>query len=137
MMCALVERNGVALEVGRFEETGIAGDPALVRRLLLIVLDNAIKYTPTGGRVRLDVAGADGARSVVVTDTGIGIPADQLSHVFERFYRGDPARRAAEGTGLGLAIARWIADLHGARIAIASGAEGSGTRVAITFPAPM
>jgi len=132
---ALAERQGVALEVGQFEEAGIAGDPALVRRLLVIVLDNAIKYTPAGGRVRLDVATADGARSAVVTDTGIGIPADQLPHVFDRFYRGDPARRAADGTGLGLAIARWIADLHGAAIAIGPSADGSGTRVAITFPA--
>src|SRR6266511_1076543 len=132
---ALAERKGVALEVGQFEEAGIVGDPALVRRLLLIVLDNAIKYTPAGGRVRLDVATADGARSAVVTDTGIGIPADQLPHVFDRFYRGDPARRAADGTGLGLAIARWIADLHGAVIAIGPSADGTGTRVAITFPA--
>ena len=132
---ALAERKGVALEVGQFEEAGIAGDPVLVRRLLLIVLDNAIKYTATGGRVRLDVAAADGARSVAVTDTGIGIPADQLPHVFERFYRSDTARRQAEGTGLGLAIARWIADLHGARIDIGSGPEG--TRVAITFPTPV
>src|SRR5256885_1512933 len=83
---------------------------------VLDVLDSAIKYTATGGRVRLDVAGANGARSVVVTDTGIGIPADQLPHVFERFYRGEAARHEAEGTGLGLAIARWIADLHGAQI---------------------
>jgi signal transduction histidine kinase len=134
-MRALAERKGVALEVGQFEEAGIAGDPALVRQLLLIVLDNAIKYTPTGGRVRLDVAGADGARSVVVTDTGMGIPADQLPHIFERFYRGEFARREAEGTGLGLAIARWIADLHGARIDIGSGPEG--TRVVLTFPAPV
>jgi len=134
---ALAERQGVALEVGQFEEAGIAGDPALVRRLLVIVLDNAIKYTPAGGRVRLDVATVDGARSAVVTDTGIGIPADQLPHVFDRFYRGDPARRAADGTGLGLAIARWIADLHGAAIAIGPSADGSGTRVAITFPAAM
>src|SRR6266540_2034271 len=125
---ALAERQGVALEVGQFEEARIVGDPALVRRLLLIVLDNAIKYTPAGGRVRLDVATADGARSAVVTDTGIGIPADQLPHVFDRFYRGDPARRAANGTGLGLAIARWIADLHGAVIAIGPSADGTGTR---------
>src|SRR5439155_1572519 len=95
---ALAERQGVALEVGQFEEAGIAGDPALVRRLLVIVLDNAIKYTPAGGRVRLDVATTDGARSAVVTDTGIGIPADQLPHVFDRFYRGDPARRAARAS---------------------------------------
>lgn len=137
---ALAERKGVALEVGEFEEAAIVGDPTLVRRLLLIVLDNAIKYTPAGGRVHLDVTTRNGRRSVVVSDTGIGIPEEQLSHVFERFYRGEPARREAEGAGLGLAIARWITDLHGAAIEIASGdgdgLEGGGTRVTLTFPAP-
>jgi len=137
---ALAERKGVALEVGAFEEAAIIGDPDLVRRLLLIVLDNAIKYTPTGGRVHLDVTARDGQRSVVVSDTGIGIPAEQLSHVFERFYRGEPARREADGAGLGLAIARWITDLHGAAIEIAP-ADGrptptQGTRVTLTFPVP-
>ena len=130
---ALAERKEVALEVGSFEETRITGDPALVRRLVLIVLDNAIKYTPKGGRVRLDVTSTDGKRSVVVSDTGIGIPADQLPRIFERFYRGDEARREAEGAGLGLAIARWISDLHGARIAFTSTPQG--TRVEVDFPA--
>ena len=130
---ALAERKEVALEVGSFEETRITGDPALVRRLVLIVLDNAIKYTPKGGRVRLDVTSTDGKRSVVVSDTGIGIPADQLPRIFERFYRGDEARREAEGAGLGLAIARWISDLHGARIAFTS--TPPGTRVEVDFPA--
>jgi len=135
---ALAERKGVALEVGAFEEAGIIGDPELVRRLLLIVLDNAIKYTPTGGRVHLDVTARDGQRSVIVSDTGIGIPEEQLSHVFERFYRGEPARREADGAGLGLAIARWITDLHGAAIEIApaDGQPARGTRVTLTFPAP-
>jgi signal transduction histidine kinase len=132
---ALAERKRVALEVGEFDEAAITGDRALVRRLLLIVLDNAIKYTPAGGHVRLDVTAADGRRSVVVSDTGIGIPADQLPHVFERFYRGEPARREAEGAGLGLAIARWITDSHGARIDIAAAQQG--TRVTIVFPAPV
>jgi len=130
---ALAERKRIALEVGEFEEAAIVGDATLVRRLLLIVLDNAIKYTPAGGRVRLDVTARDGQRSVVVSDTGIGIPADQLAHVFERFYRGDPARREAEGAGLGLAIARWITDLHAARIDI--GSSPKGTKVVLTFPA--
>jgi len=136
-MRALAEREGVTLEVGAFEEARITGDPALVRRLVLIVLDNAIKYTPAGGRVRLDVSVTNGQRSVVVSDTGIGIPAEQLPHVFERFYRGEPARRAAEGAGLGLAIARWIADLHGARIDLGPADPAPGTRVAIAFPAPV
>jgi len=69
----------------------------------------------------------------VVQDSGVGIPADQLPHVFERFYRGDAARRQAEGAGLGLAIARWIADAHGARIELQS-QPGAGTRVRLSFP---
>src|SRR5438874_348907 len=130
---ALATSKGLTLEVGAFEEARITGDGALVRQLLLIVLDNAIKFTPAGGHVRLNVSVEDGRAAVVVSDTGIGIPADQLPHVFERFYRGDPARREADGTGLGLAIARWIADAHHARIDIRS-APGTGTRVTITLP---
>ena len=129
---ALAERKGVSLVVGSFEESRIAGDAALVERLVLIVLDNAIKYTPPGGNVRLDVTARDGRRSVVVSDSGIGIPADQLPRIFERFYRGANARGQAEGAGLGLPIARWIADLHDARIGVAS--DATGTRVEIDFP---
>jgi len=130
---ALAEQKGVAVEVGKFEETPIAGDTALVRQLLLIVLDNAIKFTPAAGRVRLDVSAEDGRGEVLVSDTGIGIRPDELPHVFERFYRGVDAAHHAEGAGLGLAIARWIADEHGARIGIVS-QPGAGTRVAVTFP---
>ena len=133
---ALAERRGVSLEVGTFEESVVTGDPALLRQLLMIVLDNAVKFTPAGGRVRLGAAAPAGQAEVVVEDTGIGIGAEQLPHIFERFYRGDPARAradGAEGAGLGLAIARWIADAHGARIEVTS-EVGHGTRVAIRFP---
>lgn len=129
---ALAERKGVSLVVGSFEETQILGDAGLVERLVLIVLDNAIKYTPEGGRVQLDVIARDGKRSVIVSDSGIGISTDQLPRIFERFYRGDSARSHAEGAGLGLPIARWIADLHGARIDVSS--DSTGTRVQIDFP---
>lgn len=129
---ALAERKGVTLVVGSFEEAHTTGDAELIERLVLIVLDNAIKYTPPGGNVRIDVAARDGKRSVIISDTGIGIPADQLPHIFERFYRGDSARTHAEGAGLGLPIARWIADLHDARITVAS--DPAGTRVEIDFP---
>jgi signal transduction histidine kinase len=130
---ARADQRQVFVEVGAFEEARISGDAALVRQLLLIVLDNALKFTLAGGRVRLDVSAQNGRAAVVVTDTGLGIPAEQLPHVFERFYRGERARHEAEGAGLGLAIARWIADVHGAEIAIAS-EPGRGTRVAISFP---
>jgi signal transduction histidine kinase len=130
---ALADSKGVRLDVARFEEAPIVGDPALIRQLLLIVLDNAIKFTAAGGSVRLETATQHGRAEVVVQDSGIGIPADQLRHVFERFYRGDAARREAEGAGLGLAIARWIADAHGARIELQS-EPGNGTRVRVSFP---
>ena len=135
---AVAGHKGVRLEVGAFEEAKITGDPALIRQLLLIVLDNAVKFTPPGGRVEVAVSAHDGHRghggpTLVVSDTGIGIPAEQLPHVFERFYRGDPARHEADGAGLGLAIAQWIADAHGARIAVDS-QPGNGTRVTLSFP---
>ncbi len=129
----LAEQKRVQLEVGAFEEAKIMGEPTLVRQLLLIVLDNAVKFTEAGGRVRLDVSAENGRATAVVSDTGVGIPAEQLPHVFERFYRGDPARHTADGAGLGLAIARWIADAHGARIEIGS-TPGTGTRVTVSFP---
>jgi signal transduction histidine kinase len=125
-------RKGVQVAIGAFEEGPITGDPVLVRRLLLIVLDNAVKFTPAQGQVRVDVAAHNGRTAVTVTDTGIGIPASQLPHVFERFYRGEEARRMGNGAGLGLAIARWIAELHGATIDIDS--PGRGTTVRVSFP---
>ena len=134
----LAERRGVELEVGDFEEAVALGDPALVHQLLMIVLDNAVKFTPQGGRVQVSAAAPGGQAEVVVEDTGVGIRADQLPHIFERFWRGDPARGrgggdGAQGAGLGLAIARWIADAHGAQLEVTS-EPGKGTRVAIRFP---
>lgn len=136
---AVAEQKDVRLEIGAFEEAKISGDPVLIRQLLLIVLDNAVKFTPRGGRVDVTVSSPDGGTqgaTLVVTDTGLGIPADQLPHVFERFYRGDPARHGTEGAGLGLAIARWIADAHRAAITIDS-QVGTGTRVTLAFPVPV
>src|SRR2546427_3379680 len=129
----LAEQKHVQLEVGGFEEAKITGDPTLIRQLLLIVLDNAIKFTAAGGQVRLDVSAEDGRAAAVVADTGVGISPEHLPHVFERFFRGDPARHAADGAGLGLATARWIAGAHGARIDISS-TPGTGTRVTVSFP---
>jgi signal transduction histidine kinase len=99
----------------------------------MILLDNAIKFTPSGSEVRLSVFKSDGVASLVVEDSGIGIPADQLPHVFDRFYRGDPARVRSEGAGLGLSIARWIADAHRAQINVSSRVR-EGTRVEVSFP---
>ena len=130
---SLAAQHQVTVGIGSFEEAPITGDPVLVRRLLLILLDNAIKFTPVGGDVRLDVTVADGRRVVAITDTGVGIPPEDLPRVFERFFRSDTARQETDGAGLGLAIARWIADQHGASLGVRS-KPGAGTTVTVSFP---
>jgi signal transduction histidine kinase len=129
----LAERGGVSLRLDQFEEARVMGDSALLHQLVMILVDNAIKFTPEGGSVDVSVTrGADGAL-LSVCDTGAGIPAEQLPHVFERFFRGDASRARGEGAGLGLSIAQWIADVHGAKIGMQS-EPGRGTTVEVRFP---
>jgi heavy metal sensor kinase len=108
-----------------------SGDRDALRRLFLILLDNAVKYTPAGGEVVITVEESDGRFSGTVRDTGIGIPQAALPHIFDRFYRVDRARsRALGGAGLGLAIARWITEAHGGTLSVASEVDrGSQFRV--------
>lgn len=134
----LAATRGVRLDVEEFEEAAVDGDADLLRQLVMILLDNAIKFTPAGGVVTLRV-GTEGGRAVLaVADTGCGIAADELPHVFERFRRGDAARTRAAGpatgAGLGLSIARWIADAHHAEIIFQS-LLGRGTTVTVRCPA--
>jgi signal transduction histidine kinase len=108
---------GVTLTLTRLDAAVIAGDEALLRRLLLNLLANGIAYTPAGGSVRVALlADAEEVR-VRVADTGPGIPAPDRERIFHRFVRLDPARSNG-GAGLGLSIARWIADLHAASIEV-------------------
>ena len=129
----LAERRGVRLEVGALEEAAVLGEPELLRQAALIVIENALKYTPAGGTVTAAVGAAEGRAVLTVRDTGAGIAPDVLPHVFERFYRGALAEGREPGAGLGLAIARWIAEAHGAEIAIDS-IEGQGTQVTLRIP---
>ncbi len=124
----------VTVEIEKLEPAALTGDPDRLKQLLLILLDNAIKYTPPGGRVSVSLR-RDGANAeLTVRDTGVGIPAEALPHVFERFYRADPARsRDPGGTGLGLPIAQWIVEQHGGRITLDS-EPGKGTTVAVLLP---
>ena len=109
------------------------GEPGLLRRLVANLTENAIKFTATGW-VRVGMSRHDGAGRIVVADTGRGIPADALPHVFERFYRADPARsRAVEGTGLGLAVVRNIVRVHNGTISVSSEAD-KGTTFAVDIP---
>jgi len=88
-----------------------------VHQVLFNLLDNAVRFTPTGGAVTVSAHRHNGAVEVKVTDTGVGIPAEHLPRLFERFYRADPARsREDGGTGIGLAIARSVVEAHGGHI---------------------
>ena len=108
-------------------------DPAL-RRLFLLLLDNAVKYTPAGGRITVSLGCDQSAATVAVRDTGRGIPDSVLPHIFERFYRADESRnRDAGGAGLGLAIAKWIAERHHAELE-AESVVGQGSVFRIRFP---
>lgn len=127
------ERKGVRMIVDKFEETPIDGDPALIRELILILLDNAIKFTPRDGTITLNVAMIGTQPTLKVEDTGIGILPGDLQNVFQRFYRGEADQHGQSGAGLGLSIAKWIADEHGAEISLHS-ERGVGTRVQVTFP---
>jgi signal transduction histidine kinase len=112
----------------------VLADPEAIRRVALILIDNAIKYSNPGGRVTLSV-GTEGIESVVsVTDTGIGIANEDLPHVFDRFWRADKVRsRSQRGAGLGLAIAKWIADAHHGSIQVQS-AVGQGSTFRLRIP---
>jgi two-component system phosphate regulon sensor histidine kinase PhoR len=112
----------------------VMGDPDGLERLLLNLLDNAIKYNREGGRVTLRLAALDGQASIEVEDTGIGIAPDALPRIFERFYRVDKGRgRDQGGTGLGLAIVKHVAQTHGGRVEVESELE-RGTRFRVILP---
>jgi heavy metal sensor kinase len=130
----LAEERGVALGADHLDPVTIIGDATRLRQLFGNVLDNAVAYTPAGGRVAVGVEGTrDGAR-VTVVDTGIGIAPEHLPRIFERFYRADAAReRRTGGTGLDLAVAQAVARAHHGEIAIES-APGAGTTVTVTLP---
>jgi two-component system, OmpR family, sensor histidine kinase CiaH len=109
----------------------VEADPERCKELMLILLDNAVKYTPAGGRVTLGAVAEGGDAVIRVSDTGIGVPAEHVPRLFDRFYRVDKARsRAIGGAGLGLSIAREIVDAQGGTIIIES-APGSGTTVTV------
>ena len=129
----VARQKNVEITVDDFEEAPIEGDAALIRQLAMILLDNAVKFTDPGGEVHVSVATPDGAPTFSVDDTGIGIRQDELSRVFQRFFRGESARSRTDGAGLGLSIASWIAREHGATISLKS-EPGKGTKVVVTFP---
>jgi len=130
----LTVREGVSLTKEPTADIAFRGDQDLLRRMLLNLLDNAIKYTPSGGSVSVELACEPANVKIIVSDTGIGIPADHAQHVFERFYRVDKARsRADGGSGLGLAIAKWVAEAHQGSIRLVS-RPGHGSKFTVSLP---
>jgi two-component system, OmpR family, sensor histidine kinase CiaH len=134
-MRLLAAERGISLETNVSGPVRLRGDADRLRELMVILTDNAIKYTDAGGEVRLELRRSSGGKAVVrVSDTGRGIPPEALPRIFDRFYRVDKARsREAGGTGLGLAIARWIVEAHGGSIRVES-TVGVGTTMTVELP---
>src|SRR5215468_635168 len=144
--CDLAEVAATAADslAGRFETTGVAlerrltpaevfADPGRLHQVITNLLTNALKFTPAGGRVTLRTWLADGHGVLQVADTGVGIPAEELPHIFDRFWRGQQAAHVS-GSGIGLSVAAELARAHGGRLA-ASSEPGHGTQMTLTLPA--
>jgi signal transduction histidine kinase len=133
-MRPLADVKQIRMETRKDRPVPITGDEARLRQVFFNVLDNAIKYTPAGGKVDVRVEQSDHTALVTLRDTGIGIGPEHLPRVFDRFYRIDKSRsREQGGTGLGLSIAKTIVSAHGGQIDLAS-VPGQGTTCTIRLP---
>ncbi len=135
----LASTRNVAIELATPNSAAFTGDEDLVRRLIVNLLDNAVRHAPADTAVDVDLQHVPDGYSISVRDRGPGIPAEIQPHIFGRFYRGDAARaRAAHpdgGAGLGLALARWIANVHGGDVTLSHSSE-TGTVFTAFFPDP-
>ena len=131
----LAGREGLDMRVHADEPVPMAGDPARLEQVLLILLDNATRHTPAGGTITVDARVQGGDALMTVTDTGEGIPPEAIGSVFDRFYRADAARARDDrrGAGLGLAIARGIVRAHGGDIEVRS-EPGQGAVFTVRVP---
>jgi len=130
----LCQEKGLSFQLGQTQDLVVKGDEARLRELFMNLLDNAIVYTSAPGTVSLSLRREGQMAVVAITDTGIGIPAEDIPFIFERFYRGDKSRSRAEGgSGLGLAICRHIAEAHGGKIEVES-QVGAGSTFSVWLP---
>jgi signal transduction histidine kinase len=130
------EEKGVALDTDLAEDLPLVrADEDRIGQVLLNLVGNALQYTPAGGRVRIRARREGDMVRLAIEDTGIGVPPEHLSHVFERFYRVDRSRsRAGGGSGIGLTIAQHLVEAHGGQIRAESGGPGQGSRFSFTLP---
>ena len=130
---SLGARQGVSLSSSTGAEVSYCGDEALLRRMLLNLLHNAIEHTPSGGRVSVTLKQTDDAVELAVEDTGVGVAAEERERIFDRFVRIDPSRTRA-GAGLGLPIARTIAQAHGGTLVLAARESLGGSSFVVRLP---
>lgn len=131
----LASRKGVRLESESDQHAMVLqGDGELIKRMILNLLDNAVKYTPPDGEINISLVRQNGNAEIVVRDTGIGIPKADQSHVFDRFYRVDkPRSRSLGGAGLGLSIVSWIVEAHNGKISVESTPD-RGSKFTVELP---
>lgn len=132
---SILAGNRVHLRLNEIDQAYVNGDRDRLKQVFINLVANAVQYTPQGGEVFLSLEKVGGQARIIVRDTGPGIPAEDLPHIFERFYRAEKSRTRKESTGfgLGLSIANWIVERHGGRIEVNS-QEGKGTTFAIWLP---
>jgi two-component system phosphate regulon sensor histidine kinase PhoR len=129
---SILAGNKVRLHLNEIDQVYVNGDRDRLKQVFINLVSNAIQYTPQGGEVFLSLEQIKDQARVIVRDTGPGIPAEDLPHIFERFYRAEKSRTRGKSTGfgLGLSIANWIVERHGGRIEVLS-QEGKGTTFVI------
>ncbi|HTV76086.1 MAG TPA: ATP-binding protein [Candidatus Baltobacteraceae bacterium] len=133
-MNLLAEDKGISISCDAAQPLMVEGNRVRLKQVVVNLLDNAIKYTPAKGAIQLRVHGVNSHAVLEVKDSGIGIPPDALPHIFERFYRVDPARSAeSESAGLGLSIVKSICAAHGAEVE-AQSSVGNGSRFRVKLP---
>ena len=132
-MSLIAASKGISINLGETEGK-IWGDPVRIRQVILILIDNSLRFTPAGGQIKLETHPAGRTVQIVVSDNGAGIPVEDLSHVFDRFYQaGRSGEEEPRGNGLGLSIAKALIEAQGGNIRIAS-TEGLGTQVSLQLP---
>ncbi len=128
------EQKSVRIEANHWPAVEVSGDAQRLHRVLFNLLDNAVKHTPADGQIGATLSQSNGSVKLSISDTGCGIPAEHLPHIFDRFYRADPARTSPDGSGLGLAICQSIVQAHRGHIELHS-TLGQGTTTTVTLPA--